>query len=106
MPAGDAGRARLREGDPAGAAAFARESVALLERTGDMPALRSEEVLFHAARALYAAGARSEAEELLSRAREKMERKAESIEDPALLRGFREDVPLNRALALGDLESE
>ncbi|WP_106429996.1 ATP-binding protein [Streptomyces xiaopingdaonensis] len=100
------GRARLREGDPAGAAAFARESVALLDRTGDMPALRSEEVLFHAARALYAAGARSEAEGLLSRAREKMERKAESIEDPALLRGFREDVPLNRALALGDLESE
>ena len=99
------GQVRLRRGDRAAAAQYARESVALLDRTGDMPALRSEEVLYHAARAMHAAGARSEAVDLLERAQAKTQAKADSIDDPALRRSFLDD-PLNRAIALGDLECE
>lgn len=97
---------RLRQGDREAAAGYAREATALLERTGDMPALRSEEVLYHAARAVHAAGATDEAMELLQRAQSKMGTKADSIDDRALRRSFLDDVPLNRAIALGELECE
>ncbi|NSC23113.1 AAA family ATPase [Streptomyces albus subsp. chlorinus] len=100
------GQVRLRQGDVRAAEENARQAVGLLTRTGDMPALRSEEVLFHAARALRAAGAGGEAGDLLERARAKVAQKADSLEDAELRRGFLEDVPLNRAIALGDLESE
>ncbi|MFJ4920722.1 ATP-binding protein [Streptomyces sp. NPDC088725] len=98
------GQVRLRQDNVTAAAEHARASVQLLRQTGDMPALRSEEVLFHAARALYITGAETEAQDLLQQARVKVTDKADSIDDVAARRGFLEAVPLNRAIMLGDLE--
>lgn len=92
------GRIRLLQGDVGEAVAHAREAVRLLDEVGAMPALRTEEVLYHGARALHAAGVRAEAQELLERARAEVRRKAENITDAALRRSFHENVPLNRAL--------
>ncbi|WP_308013803.1 AAA family ATPase [Streptantibioticus parmotrematis] len=100
------GQVRAAQGDIPAAARYARDSVALLDQTGDMPALRSEEVLYHAARALHADGSRAEARELIRRARLKVTGKADSIDDPALRRSFLEEIPLNRAIMLGEQEGE
>lgn len=98
------GRIRLAQADTAGATDFARQAVQLLERTGDMPALRSEEVFFHAARALRATGADAEAAALLERAREHVARKADSLDDE-MRQGFLRE-PLNRLVVLGELSGE
>ncbi|HBF81037.1 MAG TPA: ATP-binding protein [Streptomyces sp.] len=90
-----AGRTDLATGD-------ARQALALLAEHGDMPALRTEEVLHDAARALLASGAHDEAEAQLSRARREVLRKADSIEDDDLRTRFLTAVPLNRVL-LGDV---
>lgn len=95
------GQVRLAQADTAGAADFARQAVQTLERTGDMPALRSEEVLYHAARALNAIGAGQEALTLLEQAREKVARKAGSLDEETRRVFTRE--PLNRLIALGRL---
>ncbi|MGW6306509.1 AAA family ATPase [Streptomyces niveus] len=95
------GQVRLAQADTASAANFARQAVQLLERTGDMPALRSEEVLYHAARALKAIGAGQEALTLLEQAREKVARKAGSLDEETRRVFMRE--PLNRLIALGEL---
>ncbi|WP_250306343.1 AAA family ATPase [Streptomyces sp. A 4/2] len=100
------GQVRLRQNDLNAAVERARESVHLLRQTGDMPALCSEEVLFHAARALHIAGAGTEAQDLLRQARAKVTRKADSIDDVVLRRGFLDAVPLNRTIMLGDLEDD
>lgn len=100
------GRVRSAQRDPLSAAEYARQAVQLLHRTGDMPALRTEEVHFHAARALHAAGDRQEASVLLERAQDKVFQKADSIEEPALRQSFLEGVPLNQAIVLGDLVGE
>ncbi|NDZ78971.1 AAA family ATPase [Streptomyces sp. SID10853] len=96
----------LLQGDLAAAVAYARDAVRLLEQTGDMPALRSEEILFHAARTLRAAGSEAEARDLLGRARIKVAQKGATITDPALRNSFLTNVPLNRAIMLSDPESE
>ncbi|MEV0777755.1 AAA family ATPase [Streptomyces sp. NPDC050428] len=98
------GRVRQAQGDTAGAADFARQAVELLRRTGDMPALRSEEVLYHAARALAAVGADPEAMTLLEQAREHVMRKAGSLDDETRREFLRE--PLNRLVVLGELSGE
>lgn len=95
-------RIRLAAGDTDLAARDARQALALLAEHGDMPALRTEEVLHDAARALLASGSRAQAEGLLSRARDEVLRKADTIEDPALRNHFRSAVPLNRALLAPD----
>ncbi|MFJ8212792.1 AAA family ATPase [Streptomyces sp. NPDC096033] len=97
-------RIRLRRGDPAGAGEHAREALRMLDEVGDMPALRTEEVLWHAARALAADGAREEARGLLDRARREVLRKAGLIGDETLRERFLTAVPLNRALLAADGE--
>ncbi|WP_433341050.1 AAA family ATPase [Streptomyces sp. CA-253872] len=107
-------RIRLVRGESARAADLARQSVELLRRTGDMPALRTEEVLLHAARVLHAAGAgdepgrdvADEIAELLRQARAKVMEKADSLEDPTLRHTFLTGVPLNRAVVHGRLEDD
>ncbi len=91
-------RIQLHAGRTTKAAHFARESVQLLDEVGTMPALRSEEVFYHAARALAADGDRDEALVLLERARDTVARKAAHIADPGLREGFLRDVPLNRRI--------
>ncbi|MFI6154030.1 AAA family ATPase [Kitasatospora sp. NPDC051170] len=91
-------RTHLLMGEPAAAGELAREALSTLDRVGDMPALRTEEVLHDAAAALRAAGSEGEARELLDRARSEVTRKAELIDDGDLRRRFLEEVPLNRRI--------
>ncbi|WP_243740682.1 ATP-binding protein [Streptomyces sp. 8K308] len=83
------------------AAAVARVALAILDREGDKPALRTEEVLWYAAEAIGAAGEDAEAGALLERARAEVRRKAASIDDPERRRRFLAEVPLNRWILEG-----
>jgi tetratricopeptide (TPR) repeat protein len=86
-----------RRGDNQAAMAFADQAVAIIDRHGDLPALRTEEVLLHAGLAHQAVGDDQVAIELISRARREVDRKLESL--PADLRAaFLEDVPVNMAI--------
>lgn len=96
------GRIKLRQSETADAADFARQAVQLLDQSGDMPALRSEEVFYHAARSLAAVGADAEAMALLEQAREKVAEKAGSLNNDEMRREFMEE-PLNLAITLGEL---
>ncbi|MEU1624951.1 AAA family ATPase [Streptomyces sp. NPDC020096] len=91
-------RTHLRLGETAEAARLTRQALAHLERVGDLPALRTEEVLYHAACVLRAAGDREEAEILAGRARAEVVRKAELIESAADRERFIREAPLNRAI--------
>ncbi|MET9513751.1 AAA family ATPase [Streptomyces sp. NPDC002994] len=92
------GRIHLRLADAATAARFAREAVAILDRVGDMPALRTEEVLHHAALAVRAAGSPEEADALARRARTEVIRKAELIGSAVDRDRFLREVQLNRSI--------
>ncbi len=92
------GRISLLRGDAAAARSSALQAVRILEEVGDMPALRTEEVLFHAAEAMRATGAHEAADEMLERARAVVRGKADRIGDARLRRGFLEQVALNRAI--------
>ncbi|MFC9066709.1 ATP-binding protein [Streptomyces harbinensis] len=99
-------RIRLRQGAVTEAAERAGAALALLERHGDLPALRTEEVLYWSARAVLADGAdgaRERAGALLARAREQVARKADSLEGDRVLReAFLTRVPLNRWITEGE----
>ncbi|WP_405192684.1 AAA family ATPase [Streptomyces anthocyanicus] len=92
------GRIRTGQGQKDLASRDARQALALLAEHGDMPALRTEEVLYWAAETLAGAGDTDEAELLLNRARTVVLRKAGSIDDPARRERFLQQVPLNRRL--------
>jgi len=94
-------RAQLCMGLSSRAADFARAAVAVLDEVGEMPALRTEEVLYHAACVLRADGDEAEAAVLLDRARQVVDRKAHSIGSEPLRRTFTQDVPLNRWISDG-----
>lgn len=79
----------------------ARTAVRILTEVGDMPALRSEEVYYHAAVVLAGRGEGSEALELLERARQEVSRKAATIPDEALRDQFLTRVSLNEAIWQG-----
>jgi tetratricopeptide (TPR) repeat protein len=93
-------RLRLRQGETHLAAQDAERALELLAQHGDMPAMRTEEVLFHAAWALHAFDGRVRTD-LLERARTEVLHKADSLNDAVLRRRFLEDVPLNRAVLAG-----
>lgn len=78
----------------------ARTAVRILTEIGDMPALLSEEVYYHAAVALRA-GAHDEARDLLERARNEVSRKAATIQDDSLRDQYLTGVPLNAAIGRG-----
>ncbi|MFC8268687.1 AAA family ATPase [Streptomyces cinereoruber] len=91
-------RVLLAQGDRTEAEVSAREALRVLDEVGDMPALRTEEVLYRAAVVLRETGNHAEARSLLGRARAVIARKAESIPDERLREGFLRNVPLNRAV--------
>lgn len=95
-------RILLRQGDPTAAEDRAREALRILDEVGDMPALRTEEVLYHSAAVLHTRGAQEEARRLLDRARGEVARKADLMTDDALRRRFLTEVPLNRAIRDGE----
>ncbi|MEU1282424.1 hypothetical protein [Streptomyces sp. NPDC005805] len=94
-------RILLRQGDIEGAVEHAGIAVGILDEVGDMPALRSEEVLYHSAVALAAAGTAEEARALLERARQAVGRKADRLTDAAQRERFLSDVTLNRWITEG-----
>ncbi|WP_100448195.1 ATP-binding protein [Glycomyces xiaoerkulensis] len=96
------GRIARARGDAERALREAEHGVRILDEVGPMPALRTEEVCFHAALAHAAAGRSDSARELLDRARAELDRKAELIDDPAVRTGFVERDPLNRAIRDGE----
>ncbi|MGW0149565.1 AAA family ATPase [Streptomyces sp. NPDC003333] len=95
------GRILLRQGDLTAAERHTRTALRILEEVGDMPALRTEEVHYHAAVVLHACGAREEGRALLDRARHKVSEKAGHITDDAVKRRFLMEVPLNRSVRAG-----
>ncbi|GAA2646907.1 AAA family ATPase [Streptomyces vastus] len=95
-------RILLRRGDTVGAQEQARQAVRILDEVGDMPALRTEEVLYHSAVVLAAGGVREEASVLLQRARREVDRKAEQVSDDLSRDRFLTRVPLNNAILHGE----
>ncbi|MFI6437546.1 AAA family ATPase [Streptomyces sp. NPDC050759] len=95
-------RILLRRGDTVGAQEQARQAVRILDEVGDMPALRTEEVLYHSAVVLAAGGLREAASALLQRARREIDRKAEQVSDDLSRDRFRTRVPLNNAILHGE----
>lgn len=85
-------------GDAQAALAPAEAAAAELSVRGDMPALRSEEVLFELAQVFEAVGRAEEACALVTRARAILEEKAGRLADPADRDHFLTQVPLNRAI--------
>ncbi|MFI7016857.1 AAA family ATPase [Streptomyces sp. NPDC050164] len=95
-------RILLRQGDTGGAQEQAQQAVRILDEVGDMPALRTEEVLYHSAVVLAAGGVREEASALLQRARREVDRKAEQVTDDLSRDRFLTRVPLNNAILHGE----
>jgi hypothetical protein len=95
-------RILLRRGDTVGAQEQARQAVRILDEVGDMPALRTEEVLYHSAVVLAAGGVLEEASVLLQRARREVDRKAEQVSDDLSRDRFLTRVPLNNAILHGE----
>ncbi|MFD5560374.1 ATP-binding protein [Kitasatospora griseola] len=98
-------RLRLKQRNAAEAGRLARAAVEILDEVGDLPALRTEEVLHHAAVALRAAGCEDEADGLARRAREEVTRKANLIDSLTDRERFLRDVPLNRAILGSDAQA-
>ncbi|WP_405804820.1 AAA family ATPase [Streptomyces sp. NBC_01187] len=95
-------RILLRQGDTAAAQDQARQAVRILDEVGDMPALRTEEVLYHSAVVRAAGDAREEAHALLERARREVARKADLITGDVRRDRFLTQIPLNNAIREGE----
>ncbi|MGP3989565.1 AAA family ATPase [Streptomyces sp. 3N207] len=94
-------RILLRQGNTAAAQDQARQAVRILDEVGDMPALRTEEVLYHSAVVQAAEGPREEAHALLERARREVARKADLIAEDSLRDRFLRQDHLNEAIREG-----
>jgi tetratricopeptide (TPR) repeat protein len=88
----------LRRATPDDALVHSQQAVDELERLGDMPAVRTEEILFNHHQVLRAAGKPAEAAAYLDRARRLVQRKAGDLKKPELKTSFLENVPLNRGI--------
>ncbi|MEO3765428.1 hypothetical protein [Streptomyces sp. B8F3] len=95
-------RILLRQGNTAAAQEQASQAVRILDEVGDMPALRTEQILYHSAVVRTAGGAPEEAHALLARARHEVARKADLITDDSLRDRFLTHVPLNTAIREGE----
>lgn len=91
-------RVSLARGHSEQAVEHVGQALRILEDVGDMPALRTEEVLYYAALAHHAAGDQDQARVLVERARAEVNRKAAHILDPVLLYSFRHHEPLNQRI--------
>ncbi|MFI1176691.1 hypothetical protein [Streptomyces melanogenes] len=91
-------RGALQLGDRQSALGLSGQAVERLTETGEMPALRSEEVYFTRYEILASAGRREHADPWLDRAREILLAKGRTITDPDARDGFYSRVPINRAI--------
>jgi tetratricopeptide (TPR) repeat protein len=94
------GRLHLHYGDIEMAVTNARAAVDLSDRVGPMSTVRVEEILYHCAVAMRAAGDLATAT-MFTRAWEVVQRKAESIPDELTRNGFLTRVPLNQLIRRG-----
>ncbi|MGW0820799.1 hypothetical protein [Streptomyces sp. NPDC002845] len=95
-------RILLRQGNRVAAQDQTRQAVRILDEVGDMPALRTEEVLYHSAVVQAAGGVPENAHALLARARRAVARKADLVTDDSLRDRFLTRVPLNIAIREGE----
>lgn len=95
-------RILLRQGNTVAAQDQARQAVRILDEVGDMPALRTEEVLYHSAVVQAAGGVPEEAHALLERARREVARKADLVTDGPSRARFLTRIPLNKSIREGE----
>ncbi|MEU7894262.1 AAA family ATPase [Nonomuraea sp. NPDC049152] len=74
---------------------LARETISMLKDVGDLPALRTEEVLHHAAEVLEAAGDEETADRLRAEVHARVHRIADTLADPAQRNRYLRRAPLN-----------
>ncbi|WKU42943.1 hypothetical protein Q3V23_02030 [Streptomyces sp. VNUA116] len=91
-------RGALQLGDPQSALALSDRAVERLAETGEMPALRSEEVYFTRYEILLSAGRQEHATPWLDRARAVLLAKGRTIADPAARNAFYTRVPTSRSI--------
>lgn len=91
-------RTQLALGSPTAATASARQALALLDQFGHLPALRTEDVLYHAAIALHRSDHHTEAQALIERAKTEVMTKANLIPDPQTRTRYLTAVPINRLI--------
>ncbi|MGK5543199.1 hypothetical protein ACSNOH_00360 [Streptomyces sp. URMC 127] len=91
-------RGALQLGDPERALALSGRAVERLAETGEMPALRSEEVYFTRYEILRSADRQEQAGHWLDRARQVLLAKGRTITDPAARNAFYTRVPTSRAI--------
>jgi tetratricopeptide (TPR) repeat protein len=94
-----AGELCLRRGRPDDAVAASERAVSILDERGDLPVVRTEEVLYRHARCLEAAGRPGDAAAFRKRAAAVVERKARSLGSDEAGARFRALNPTARALA-------
>jgi tetratricopeptide (TPR) repeat protein len=88
----------LRRGQLAEADAVSAQAVDEIERRGDMPAVRTEEIYYNRWKVLEGLGRHDEARGSLDRAWEVMQRKLDLMSNPDNRTAFLERVPLNLAI--------
>jgi tetratricopeptide (TPR) repeat protein len=92
-------RLEMRRGRPEEALRYSTHAVELYRTRGDMPAMRTEEILFTHYRVLRARGRDAEAAPFLEEAYAVLEEKAGRLRDPERRASFLERVPLSREIA-------
>ena len=93
------GQALLRRSLRTEALAFSAEAVAKIDEMGDMPAVRTEEILYHHSLVLDALGRMDEGTAFLVRAWDAFRSKLDRLELPEHRTAFTDRVPLNVAIA-------
>jgi tetratricopeptide (TPR) repeat protein len=89
---------RLREGNVVEAVSYGDWAVELLDRSGPLSTVCSEEIFYRHSQTLRASGDFERARGLLRRSWVEVERKAASLSDPAMRRGFLQGVALNQEI--------
>ncbi|MCG5219474.1 AAA family ATPase [Streptosporangium sp. KLBMP 9127] len=88
-------RIRHLRGETEAAATLARETLGILQQVGDLPALRTEEVLHHAAEVLEAVGDHEAASRLRTDAQGRVRRIADTLKDSAQRGRYLQEALLN-----------
>lgn len=90
---------RLSERNLTEAAVYGDRALELLDRSGPLSTVRTEEIVYRHYQVLEAAGEAARARQLLARSWAEVERKAASIHDAAARQRFLQEAPLNREIA-------
>lgn len=97
-------RLRLIERNLTEAAIYGDRALELLDRSGPLSTVRTEEIFYWHYKVLEAAGESTRARQFLARSWAEVERKAASIHDDTVRQRFLKEAPLNREIARALLE--